>query len=224
MRFNIPLPPLFLLAVALCFSAGCGQNSELTTRTNGIETSARLKYILRALSDYRQEKKRYPDHLQKDHSWRVEILDRLDGDEMAKKFDKSQVWDSEANEAATNCNVEAFTSLRSESPSSAFTNFVLVVDDGTVFNKKGVLSDSEIKDGTSNTAIMLEIIDSDIVWSEPRDITIDEAIKLIQSFPQSLEPRIGMADMSILSVSPTASAEEIRSIFLANDGKGVGEF
>ena len=207
-----------IFSLATLFLVGC-LSEEKKRAIRSVETTARLKFILDAMLEYRSENKRYPNHLLKNHSWRVEILDRIKDAKVVHPFDKTQAWDSAANQMATGSNVNAFTSLRAESQSSHFTHFVLVVDEGTVFHKTGTLTDDEIGDGASETGVILELIESDIPWTEPRDITLEQAIQLIQSFPASLHPRVGYADGTVRSISPQATAEEIRAIFLANDGK-----
>ena len=177
-----------------------------------------------ALDKYKDKNNAYPNHLSKNHSWRVEILDLIKHAEDAPAFDKTKAWNSSVNLSSSKTNVPAYTSYRAESQSINFTNVVLVVDDGTVFHKNGALNDSQIKDSLSRTAVMLEMIDSDIAWSEPRDIDIDQAIKVIQNFPRPEGPIVGFADGSISTISTNSSAEQIRAIFLANDGKTEIDF
>ena len=220
--------------ILLCFIStvlpGCNMlldeetSKDLDERSQRIETCARMKYMLLALEEYREKNQAFPNHLATSYSWRVDLLDLIKHADNPPPFDKTASWDSPVNRSASDTHVPVFTSYRAAALDTNKTHLVLVVDEGTVFHKTGVLDRDEIGDGASNTAIALEFIDSDIAWSEPRDIDINQAIKLIQSYPQSDGPVIGFADGSIGGISPSASAEEIRAIFSANDGKTAIDF
>ena len=224
-RFWVITFVVLLVTLVICLT-GCDQEqlTELNERSKLIETSARFKYVMLALDKYKDKNNAYPNHLSKNHSWRVEILGLIKHVEDAPAFDKTKPWNSDENKISTETNIPAYTSHRAESQTSNFTNVILVVDEGTVFHKHGALSNSQINDGLSGTAVMLEMIDSDIAWSEPRDISIDQAIKVIQKFPRPEGPVVGFADGSISTISPKSSAEKIRAIFLANDGKTELDF
>ena len=229
MKMANTLGPILLCFVSTILS-GCGMvmdeemAAELDKRAKRIETCARMKYMLLALEEYRDKNQAYPNHLAASYSWRVDLLDLIKHADNPPPFDKTASWDSPVNRSASDTHVPVFTSYRAAAQNTNKTHLVLVVDEGTVFHKTGVLVRDEIGDGAANTAIALEFIDSDIAWSEPRDIDIAQAIKLIQSYPQSDGPVIGFADGSIGGISPSASAEEIRAIFSANDGKTEIDF
>jgi len=65
----------------------------------------------------------------------------------------------------------------------------------------------------SNTAMLLGLLESDIPWAEPRDVSVDEAIRLIQSAPPGNPLLVVMADLSVMSMDPSTPAETIRELF-----------
>ena len=59
------------------------------------------------------------------------------------------------------------------SQSSPYTSYVAVVGDTTVWNPKQRRSFADIKDGPENTIMLVEVADSNIYWTEPRDLDFD---------------------------------------------------
>ena len=54
------------------------------------------------------------------------------------------------------------------------TSYVAVVGPGTAWPGTGYASMKDLKDGVSNTIMVVEIANSDIHWMEPRDFPIEE--------------------------------------------------
>ena len=58
--------------------------------------------------------------------------------------------------------------------------YVMIAGTGTIGGEPNeVVKMSDIKDGTSNTIMAIEVAGSGISWLEPRDMTVDEAIAYI---------------------------------------------
>src|SRR5205085_1714357 len=56
------------------------------------------------------------------------------------------------------------------------TSYVAVVGSQTVWPGHRAVSLGEIVDGTSYTVLLIETADSDIGWTEPRDVRMDEIV------------------------------------------------
>ena len=70
-----------------------------------------------------------------------------------------------------------------ESPS--FTRFVAAVAPGTAFPGTYPLPLSEIRDQLADPALLIQLPESDILWTEPRDLTWNEAIALLAGNPRT---------------------------------------
>lgn len=68
------------------------------------------------------------------------------------------------------------------------TSYVAVVGPGTAWPGTGYSSMSDLKDGASNTVMVVEIANSDIHWMEPRDLPIEE---LAEWLKPSHKPSLG---------------------------------
>jgi len=113
------------------------------------------------------------------HSWRVLILPYLDawgidGKTIYQSYDMSKPWNDFENRKlfqpvpesrfACPCGPEKRTTL---------TSYVVLVGEGTLFPSNQTVSASDIPN-TVDPILVLEITNSDVEWSEPRDLQIDE--------------------------------------------------
>ncbi len=118
------------------------------------------------------------------------------------------------------CLDEPFSGTSSpRTPSSIDSNctaFAGVFGEDTVFGRD---ADAPFADLPSRTAFLIELIDSDIEWWEPRDITLDEAIQRIRNCPIPEGLGVGMANGRVRIVPPSTPVDEIRKLFNCNDGE-----
>jgi hypothetical protein len=70
-----------------------------------------------------------------------------------------------------------------QSKDSHFASYMAVVGDRTVWNATQPRSRGDIKDGASNTISLVEIADSDISWTEPRDLDFETLSFTINADP-----------------------------------------
>ncbi|MBL8892678.1 MAG: hypothetical protein JNL67_22060 [Planctomycetaceae bacterium] len=156
-------------------------------------------------------------------SWRVAVISSN------TPMLKSE-WSGVLNMAASARNAanvqEAFSGLTGlysspHCPASVGTDktaFVLVVDSDTVVRKDKILDLQDIPDGGNDTGMLIELTNSDIDWWEPRDLTIDEAIQVIQTSDSTTGLRVAMASGRVVSVPQATPAAEIRKLFAIDDG------
>jgi len=113
------------------------------------------------------------------HSWRVLILPYLDDASLYDKFRLDEPWDSPHN-----LDIAAEMPVVYDCPSRVVpaehhhdgTSYVAVVGDGTIWPEGGKATRlSDIRDGTERTIALIESY-SDIPWTEPRDLTLDEGL------------------------------------------------
>ena len=112
------------------------------------------------------------------HSWRVLILPYLDswgidGKAIQQAYDFSEPWNGSTNVGlptpvlksrfACPCGSEQYTSL---------TSYVVLVGTDTLFPGSDTVSISELPESV-DPILVIEITNSDIQWTEPRDLSID---------------------------------------------------
>ena len=107
------------------------------------------------------------------HSWRVLLMPFLSSPQISQRYRFDEPWDSPNNRKLVDDFACREFHFEAESPDPRFTNIVVVVGEGTVFPGTRSVSKGEISDGLENTILFTEITDSDILWSEPRDLRLE---------------------------------------------------
>lgn len=224
---------LFILGMLLPTVGGPRSASRQAT------CQSNLRNLILALLSYEQQHGHYPLAISKaengpPRSWRIEILPHLEYQALRDGYDEDQPWSSPANLNIAGTHVPLFqcpSASASAGNSKYFTtNYVLITGPNTAFPDDKPISWSDITDGSSNTIIMLEINDSDIVWIEPRDLTIDEAIALFNR-PESIRKKnptshkggrmVAFADGHVDFAPENTPPEVLRALFTINDGIAV---
>lgn len=157
------------------------------------------------------------------HSWRTLVLPYcgLEGWPRGYRFDEP--WDSEHNRRfaeehhAWHCGNDPSTD-----PSTA--SFLAVVGDRTMWPPHGTATRYDAKDGANRTALFVEVFDSGVLWTEPRDLHFDEMTFAVGATDgrgirgAGDHAHIALVDSSVGSVSSEDPPELIRSILLRDDG------
>lgn len=158
------------------------------------------------------------------YSGRVLLLPFLEQQALYDQFDKDQPWDSPANMPLSQTNIMTFTDPASAKRIAGQTDFLFVVGKGTLFDPPEAYSGmAKIIDGTSNTMMMVEIQNSGIHWSEPRDLTISQPMSL----PPGNHPNINLSlfyDGHTQALTKTTPPEIIRSLSTSGGGEQIGDF
>jgi hypothetical protein len=116
---------------------------------------------------------------------------------------------------------------------------VAVTGPGTLWPEQGTVALGNIPDGSSNTLLLVEIADSDIDWLEPRDISLDEAVKQpgdLTNVPQLgrhhsrgsyflhreyVAGHVGVADGSAHVLGSPLSRDDLRALASINGGETI---
>lgn len=106
-----------------------------------------------------------------EHSWRATLNMQVLPDRL---LNFSEPWDSPGNLewAWFNC-AGKFTIITDFSGKLPWTCFFVVIGESTAFPPEGPLALADISDGLENTVLVVEAKQSDVAWTEPRDIDID---------------------------------------------------
>lgn len=147
-----------------------------------------LKQISLALLNYHDAHGQFPPPYVADangkpiHSWRVLILPFIEEQWLYQRYSLSEPWNGPNNsKLATQIpQVYRCPSHRIEkSPLAEETQYFAIVGPDAAWNSTIGRKIREIRDGTSNTILLIEASGLGVNWMEPRDVSIDEAIDLL---------------------------------------------
>jgi len=141
-----------------------------------------LKQVAIALHNYVRANGSFPPAYVADkdgkpmHSWRVLILPFLEEAALYNEYDFSEPWDGPHNSRLTEKCPAVFRCPSASNQNPSATNYVAVVGDRAFWPGSKSVQFQDIKDGLSNTIMLVEVADSDINWMEPRDMAFEQAI------------------------------------------------
>jgi hypothetical protein len=174
---------LALLPVVILLVVGSAVLWHLTLKSSReIKSSSNLDRIGLALELYRDKYGTYPpayiadDHGKPKHSWRVLILPFLDYDDVYRRYDFSQSWDSPVNRPLAADMPREFQSPFSSGHNNT-TPYVAITGDGTAWPGATPTKPSQITGQPANTVLVIEAANSDVNWMEPRDIPLSQAVE-----------------------------------------------
>ncbi len=195
-----------------------------------------MKQLGLAMHNFHDANKRFPGYDHPDHadwqpcSWRVQMLPYIEQDFVYRQYDHTKPWDS-----PTNIILEGMISPCYRCPSNAVggtdTDYLTLVGPNCVFREKGHTKINEITDGTSNTIMIVESVNSSIHWMEPRDLTVQKAqIVSVDSMGHGLRSHhpgcvnVTFCDGSVRSVSENIDPGVLQNLSTHNGGEDVSDF
>ena len=140
-----------------------------------------LKQIGLAMHNYHDAHKSFPAAATYDAqgrpllSWRVHLLPYLCLDSLYKQFRLDEPWDSPHNRKLIQRMPAEYRSPASQRKEQGYTSYLVPAGKETVFPPGGKgTSMKEIKDGSSNTVMVVEVDDEHAMpWTKPEDLTLD---------------------------------------------------
>ncbi|TVS17076.1 MAG: DUF1559 domain-containing protein [Planctomycetaceae bacterium] len=191
--------------------------------------AVKFKRILLAMHNYHDTFSMLPprDHVRDDQgrtglSWRVHLLPFLAEQKLYDEFRLDEPWDSDHNKALIAKMPDVY---RSPSPDVALghTTFLAPVGEDTVFGGPKATRFSDIRDGTSNTVVLVEVKPERAVpWTAPDDYTFDP-----KSPGRGLQVDDGgrflaaFADGSVRRLRAGLDPELLLRLFQKNSGKPI---
>ena len=143
-------------------------------------------------------------------SWRVDLLPFLDQERLYRRLNLNEAWDHPDNKALLEKVPEVFA-MAADDPAHAATGTRLqaLVGPGGVFDPAARVGWTGIRDGTSNTVLLVEAGDP-VHWAAPRDIEYKAGDPL---------PKLGLpgADATVLLLASGATKRLPRSGLRAAD-------
>jgi hypothetical protein len=162
------------------------------------------------------------------HSWRVLILPFLGQVPLYNKYRFDEPWDGPNNSKLAGTILPVYncpSDDHGESNPSITTNYVAIVGGETAWPESGTTVFGDIRDGTSNTLLVVEVANSGIHWMEPRDLHVVQMAPTINAKSgQGISSRHTggahglIADGSVRFIADSLSAEDLRAWLTAHAG------
>ncbi len=175
MVLAVTLVVVGLLGVA--FLAARPVINQIASSTQQSACEGNLAQIATALELYHDTHGVYPPPYFADengkpiHSWRVMILPQLGYKWLYDRYDFNQPWDSPQNLMIISQMPSVFgCPLDTNGVASFETSYMVVVGQGPMFPPHGTVSNSQISDGLAGTAMLVEVAESQVGWTEPKDL------------------------------------------------------
>ena len=148
------------------------------------------------------------DRLSGQLSWRVKVLPFIELDLLYRKFKMNEPWDSDSNKPLADQCPELMGA-------GQLSNICWIQSEANGFR--------DITDGTSNTICMIEVSPG-VPWTQPVDLTIEQAEKLILGQPEGQSLIIGMYDGSVRTIDRTINPQTLRALLTINGGEVIDDF
>ena len=190
-----------------------------------------LKQIALALHNYHDTYGSFPPAVtysadgQPMHSWRVLLLPFLDEAPLYSRYKLDEPWNS-PNNSAVGMSLPAVYACPSHPPGMqpSHTHYVALDGPQSVMNSKQPARIRDIVDGTSNTMMVVEAMDSQIQWTEPKDFDISQ---FGGSAPDGMSSfhaggfHATFADGSVRFVSEYLGSQQLQAMSTINGGETV---
>jgi prepilin-type processing-associated H-X9-DG protein len=157
-------------------------------------------------------------------SWRVGLLPYIEQDNLYRRMDMSEAWDSPKNRSITNTPIKTFTSPYDEEQASVKTPYRVFYGGGALFEEDGKpISLWTIADGTSNTIMVVHAMDR-VQWAEPRDFKYSDKTPLPKLGHEKVSggSNVLMCDGSVRFIRDTISERTMRNAITKADGNMMG--
>ena len=140
-----------------------------------------IRLLAFALDNYHAQYGHFPPACTTDadgkpmHSWRVYLLPDFGRNDLYKRYDFSQPWNSPTNQQLAASMPDVFRCPGDPATGSNCTNYVAVVGPNTAWPGSTPRKLADFGEHADETILLVEIADSDINWLEPRDLSFEEA-------------------------------------------------
>lgn len=188
-----------------------------------------MKQMMLAFHNYHDRYGHFPAQANYDNngkpllSWRVHILPFIDQQALYSRFKLNEPWDSPHNRKLIRLMPRTYANPNL--PAGSATNYLAVIGPDSVFSKTGIRI-QRIADGTSNTAMMVEVnADRAVSWTKPVDHEFNE--KAPKAGLGALRPGVfltAFADGSVRGVRISVDPNILRALVTKSGREVIGEF
>lgn len=184
-----------------------------------------LKQITLALYNYEEKYQSIPPAYTVDangqplHSWRTLILPFLDENSLYHQIDLTQPWDAPVNAAARETDVHAYR-CPSVSKPRFYTSYMGVVGPDYFFHPTEGRRLVDLKDGTSNTIMLIEASTKEAVhWMEPKDTDGNTFLNFGENSDYPHGPHVALADGTVRTINTSNTSAERKSLLTIDGGE-----
>ncbi len=188
-----------------------------------------LKQIALAMHNYVSANNRFPRAASSSESgkpllsWRVAILPYLDQQELYKKFNLDEPWDSAHNKALIKEMPSVYLCPNRVKPAPFTTTYQVIVGNSAIFEQDQDVGVGDVTDGTSNTLMVVEAKKA-VPWTKPDDLTFDPAAAPSLCGAGSSHPggfNAAMGDGSVRFIRDTTDPKRFRCMITRNQGEVI---
>lgn len=156
------------------------------------------------------------------HSWRIDMLPWIGQEELWKLYRFEEPWDSDANKRLLGLMPEAFRHPMDRQDSSN-TSYFAITGPETVFAGEAGAKFIDIRDGLSNTILLVEAKRS-VPWTKPEDISYaqDRPLEKMGGWFDGLFVA-GFADGHISVFTEPVDETTLRAMFTKNGGERMNQ-
>ncbi len=167
------------------------------------------------------------------HSWRVLILPFLGQAPLYNQYSFDEPWDGPNNSKLADTILPIYNCPEGDhgASNSSTTNYVAIVGGETAWPDSGPTAFRDIRDGTSNTLLVVEVANSGIHWMEPRDLHVVQMAPTINAKSgQGISSRhsgganVLAADGAVHFIPDSLSAKDLRAWLTAHAGDVSKDF
>ncbi|MEX1041953.1 MAG: DUF1559 domain-containing protein [Pirellulaceae bacterium] len=193
-----------------------------------------LKHIGLALHNYHDTYSTFPSAYIPDengkpmHSWRVLILPFFDGrnsdtTSLHQAYDFDKPWDHPDNLKVAEQMPSVYASPHyPEHRKQGLTTYLAISSEGTVLGTTKPSTFREITDGTSQTLMVIELLNRPVAWTEPVDISPDTILAQYARLADTVQHgnQVLLADGSVRFIGKDQRRQDLEDGFYINDGRG----
>ena len=195
-----------------------------------------LKQLGLALQNYADVYKCFPPAYVTDakgnrmHSWRMLLLPFLEQKPLYEQYDFSEPWNGPHNRLLADKIPPVYGCPSDDLRGPGQVSYLAVTGPGTVWPGNRCATFGDIKDGTSNTLIIVESVGSGIHWMEPRDLPFEALAKGINA-NQGLGvcsrhdgvAEVSFCDGSVKPIGASVSARTLGALATKAGGEAIHE-
>lgn len=202
-----------------------------------MQCSNNLKQVALAMHNYHDTYKSFPPAYTVDaegnklHSWRTLILPFLEQGALYDQIDLDKPWDAPENLHIAESVIPTYACPSDPDGSmTPFTNYMVIVGPGTIFEGDQPIGMRDILDGTSNTVLVVEVEGQNVSWMEPTDLSLDQMQMAINSGPTepgSHHPggmNAAMGDGAVMFLADSIDPNTLQLLITRADGQAVNAF
>jgi type II secretory pathway pseudopilin PulG len=159
-------------------------------------------------------------------SWRVQLLPYMEAGAQFQLYHLDEPWNSPGNLQALTVIPPQFINPMDEPAAEQGANsvgYVAVAGPGFLFDGPTPHKPSEIRDGLSQTIMVVEVAQSGIALAEPRDLTWDEFLANFKArnVGRNIWVNAVFADGTVRKISYDTSPDKLRAYFTIDGGENV---